>query len=329
MTAPCIYYPKCGGCQLQHLDDAAYRAHKTEALAELFPGQPISFIWGKPASRRRAEFKIDKNGKLGFFAPQSHEVVPIDHCLAIVPEMDALIIPLQSLAKQLKPEKIFVTLTDSGVELLITTKKEPPLATLKEFAEKYNIACVVVNDSPVLMRTRMRIQFSGSWVEMPAGAFLQPTAEGQQVITETIDRMIPKAKKIAEFFCGMGTYSFMLAKKANVLAYEMSDKSVAALKGQGRITAAVRDIERFPVQHQEIVGVDVAVLNPPRNGAAAQCKALARSEVKRIVMVSCHPQTLNRDMKILLDAGFKIKEMVAVDQFHWTHHLETIVLLQR
>jgi 23S rRNA (uracil1939-C5)-methyltransferase len=329
MNAPCIYYPKCGGCQLQHLDEAAYRAHKAEVLTQLFPGQNISYIWGKPASRRRAEFKVDASGKLGFFAPQSHELVPIDHCLAVVPEMDELIIPLQTLAKSLKPEKIFVTMADSGIELVLTMKREPPLAILKSFAEKHNIASIVVNDSIALMRHKIRMQFSDTWIDMPAGAFLQPTAEGQQAITNTIDRMIPKAKKIAEFFCGIGTYSFLLAKKAPVLAFEMSDKAVAALKGQARITAAARDIERFPVQHQEIPGVDVAVLNPPRNGAGPQCKALARSEVKRIVMISCHPQTLSRDIKILSDAGFAIKEMVAVDQFHWTHHLETVCLLER
>ena len=329
MTAPCIYYPKCGGCQLQHLDEAGYRAHKTEVLTKLFPNQPISYIWGKPASRRRAEFKVDKNGKLGFFAPQSHDVVPIDHCLAVVPEMDALIIPLQAFAKSLKPETIFVTKADNGLELILKMKKEPPLAVLKEFAEKHNIACIIVNDEVALMRTKIKMQFAGTWVDMPAGAFLQPTAEGQQTLADTIDRMIPKAKKIAEFFCGIGTYSLMLAKKAPVLAYEMSEKSVAALKGHARITAAARDLERFPVQHQEIAGADVAVLNPPRNGAGPQCKALTKSEVKKIVMVSCHPQTLSRDVKILSDAGFTIQEMVAVDQFHWTHHLETIVCLTR
>ena len=220
-------------------------------------------------------------------------------------------------------------MTDSGIDLLLSTKKEPRLAVLKEFAEKHDIGRIVINDAPAFIRKKLHMDFSGTKVDLPPSAFLQPTAEGQATITETIDLMIPKAKKIAEFFCGMGTYSFMLAKKAPVFAFEMSDKSVAALKGHNRIITAVRDIERFPVQHQEIVGVDVAVLNPPRSGAAPQCKALLRSAVKRIVMVSCDPQTLARDVKILTDGGFVIKQMVAVDQFHWTNHIETICLLER
>ena len=327
--APCAYYPRCGGCQLQHLDEAKYRAQKSAQLTALFPDIPIAFTWGAPATRRRAELKADAQGNLGFYAPQSHDLVPIGHCLAVVPEINALLVPLQALAKSLRPEKIFVTVADSGIELIFTMQKTPPLALLKIFAEQHDIARIVINETPLLMRKAVRMDFSGTSVELLPGAFLQPTREGQRFITETLDRMIPKAKKIAEFFCGSGTYSFMLAKKAPVLAYEFSVTTIAAFKGHPRITATARDLERFPVQPVEIAGADVAVLNPPRNGAAPQCKALVRSEVKRIVMVSCNPQTLARDLKILGDAGFAIREMIGLDQFHWTHHLETIVLLER
>lgn len=328
-SAACKHYPECGGCQLQHLRQADYRAHKSAQLTALFPDQPIEFIWGRAASRRRTEFKIDKAGNFGFFAASSHDVVPIEHCPAVVPEIAALIKPLQELVRTIKPEAIMVTAADSGIELVIKIRKEPSFALLKNFADSYDIGRVVVNDSPVLIRKKIQMQFSDVWVDIPPAAFLQPSAEGQAVITQTIDSMIPKAKKIAEFFCGVGTYSFMLAKKAPVLAYEMSEKAVAALKGRPRITAFARDIERFPVQAQEILGADVAVLNPPRAGAAPQCKALLKSEVKKIVMVSCDPQTLARDIKILVEGGFSLKRMAGLDQFHWTHHIETICLLER
>lgn len=328
-STACRHYPECGGCQLQHLAEGDYRAHKTAQLSALFPNQPIEFIWGRAASRRRAEFKIDKAGNLGFYAQSSHDVVAVEHCPALVPEIDALIKPLQDLVKTIKPETIMVTAADSGIELVFKIKKEPCFALLKNFADTHDIGRMVVNDSPILIRKKIQMQFSNVWVDIPPAAFLQPTREGQAAITETLDSMIPKAKKIAEFFCGVGTYSFMLSKKAPVLAYEMSEKAVAALKGHQRITAFARDIERFPVQKQEILGADVAVLNPPRAGAAPQCKTLIKSEVKKIVMVSCEPQTLARDIKILVEGGFVVKKMVGLDQFHWTNHIETICLLER
>lgn len=328
-SAACKHYPECGGCQLQHLAASDYRAHKTAQLTALFPDYPIEFIWGKAASRRRAEFKIDKAGNFGFFGTQSHDVVAIEHCPAVVVEIDALIKPLQELVRTIKPETIMVTAADSAIELVFKIKKEPSFALLKNFADTHDIGRMVVNDSPILIRKKIQMQFSDVWVDIPPAAFLQPSAEGQAAITQTLDSMIPKAKKIVEFFCGVGTYSFMLAKKAPVLAYEMSEKAVAALKGHQRIAAFARDIERFPVQKQEILGADVAVLNPPRSGAASQCKALVKSEVKKIVMVSCDPQTLARDIKILNDGGFAVKRMVGLDQFHWTNHIETICLLER
>jgi tRNA/tmRNA/rRNA uracil-C5-methylase (TrmA/RlmC/RlmD family) len=59
-STACKHYPECGGCQLQHLPETEYRAHKTAQLIALFPDQPIEFIWGRAASRRRVEFKIDR-----------------------------------------------------------------------------------------------------------------------------------------------------------------------------------------------------------------------------------------------------------------------------
>jgi 23S rRNA (uracil1939-C5)-methyltransferase len=74
---------------------------------------------------------------------------------------------------------------------------------------------------------------------------------------------------------------------------------------------------------------DIAVVDPPRAGAKAVCEALARTGVVRLVYVSCHPATLARDARILLQAGFALRRAAAVDMFPHTGHSEAIVLFER
>lgn len=331
---PCIHFGDCGGCQLQHLDEAAYRAGKMQLLEEMKARLGVEceteWVWVGPGTRRRAEFKAH-DGKLGFYAEGSHRVVPISQCPALEPAIWNIVPALQVLcARHNGIEKIFVTAADSGLDVAVTGKGNlaPDLIKL---TNEQKLARVTMNGELVASLMPVRMNFSDHWVELAPGGFLQPTRAGQKAITDIVDKFIPKAKRIAEFFAGSGTYSFMLAKKAPVEAYEFSDAAVAALNkaAGGKVKAHARDIEKFPVQPQELDGVDTAVLNPPRNGAGPQSKALAKSKVKRIVMVSCHPETLERDLGFLIKAGFKVKAMVGIDQFHWTKHLETVVKLER
>lgn len=332
MNAPCIHYPACGGCQLQHLAEAEYRAHKQASLKELFPQQEIRWVWGAPARRRRAEWQVDpSSGELGFFAAKSREVVPVTECPAIVPAMQHLLQPMRQLALRHKPKSIQVTIADEGVELHLEAKKKPPFAAIVAFATENKIARMVVNGETVLEHAPVIMHLDGLKVRLPVAAFLQPSVEGQEALRAEVRNLVPKAKAIAEFFCGIGTFSFLLAKVAPVRAYELAEGAVGAMQGlHPKVKATARNLETFPVSAMEMNDIDVAVLNPPRAGAGPQVKEIGKAKsIRQVVMVSCHPHTLRRDITILEKAGFAIEQMVAVDQFHWTHHIETVVSMRR
>ncbi|MGL4294118.1 MAG: class I SAM-dependent RNA methyltransferase, partial [Aestuariivirga sp.] len=71
------------------------------------------------------------------------------------------------------------------------------------------------------------------------------------------------------------------------------------------------------------------VFDPPRAGAEAQAKQLARSQVKTVIAVSCDPVTLARDAAILVGGGYALEAVTAVDQFKWTAHVETVAIFRR
>ena len=139
--------------------------------------------------------------------------------------------------------------------------------------------------------------------------------------TRCIDR-IGRPKRAADLFCGLGTFALALARRSRVAAFDSDQAAMAALQAAVRhasglkpVEARVRDLFREPLSPRELAPFDAVVLDPPRAGAKAQCEALAKSEVPSIVYVSCDPATLARDARTLVDAGYRLGEVVPIDQF--------------
>jgi 23S rRNA (uracil1939-C5)-methyltransferase len=122
---------------------------------------------------------------------------------------------------------------------------------------------------------------------------------------------------------------------ARVEAYEGNGDAVAAqlraLRRNnlgGRVTLAKRDLNRRPLQVADLRGRSAVVLNPPYPGALAQMNALASAMVPRVIYVSCNPQSLMADARVLRQAGYRLLLATPIDQFPYSEHLESVVVLE-
>eukprot|EP01036_Dinobryon_divergens_P007636 gene7636-10187_t len=129
-------------------------------------------------------------------------------------------------------------------------------------------------------------------------------------------------------FCGLGPFTLRLAETARVYAADADRAGIAALqlavrntRGLKPVTAQMRDLFREPLVPTELTH-DVVVFDPPRAGAEAQSRELAKSKVKTIVAVSCEPKTFARDAAILIAGGYRLEKVTPVDQFAWSAHVE-------
>jgi len=107
------------------------------------------------------------------------------------------------------------------------------------------------------------------------------------------------------------------------------DYAARNTQGLKPVTIERRDLFRRPLMTQELKVYDAVVFDPPRAGAEFQCKELARSQVKKIVAVSCNPLTLARDLALLTEGGYRITKVTPIDQFLWTSHVEVVVALEK
>jgi 23S rRNA (uracil1939-C5)-methyltransferase len=328
---PCRHFPECGGCQLQHVDDAAYADYLKDRIASALAAQGIDAPdilephLSPPRSRRRAALK-GAGGSIGFNAEASHRIVDMRECHILRPELFALVAPLRRLLNA--RASVIMTLADQGVDLLIEGIAADTLEkaeAMTAFATENGLARLALDDGlgpqTVWEPQPVTVSLSGVPVALPHGAFLQATAEGEAALVAAVREAVGEARLIADLFAGLGTFALALTGK--VYAAEGARDAALALKAAGRgLFVDHRDLFRRPLDTSELNRFEALVLDPPRAGAREQVALLAASTLPRIAYVSCNPATFARDARTLIDGGYRLAWVKPVGQFRWSTHVE-------
>jgi len=343
---PCRHFPECGGCQLQHADDDAYRDYLVSRIAGALAQHGLTTEirlphLSPPRSRRRATLKALKVGQsvlAGFNAEMSHRIVDMRECHILRPELFELVDPLRALlTDMLQPKRIAeiqLTLVDHGLDVQL---KGVPAGRLSEierltaFAMDYQLARLSrdrgVGPETLYEPGPATVTLSGIPVVFPYGSFLQPTPDGESALVEAVQEAIGGSNAVADLFAGLGT--FAIASRG-IYAAEASRDAAAALKrAMPAMNVEHRDLYRRPLDAMELKRFDTVILDPPRAGAEEQVIALASSTVARVAYVSCNPATFARDAKTLADGGYALNWVVPVGQFRWSTHVELAASFSR
>lgn len=344
----CNHFGVCGGCQLQHMATEAVAAFKRDQVVTALAHRGLEdvtvlpTIMLPPGERRRARFAVLRLGKrvlLGFHERRNHRLVDLDDCPAVLPAIRRLIAPLRELAGRVKFDAATVTAATGGIDLVLDGKLRIDLdlrMDLADFAGRHDIARLTLGRETILERASPSLDFGGTLVTPPPAGFLQPSHTGEAVLREQVVARIGSPRRVVDLFAGCGTFTFPLARLAPVWAVEGDQPAIEALgravrgaRGLKPVTTLRRDLYRRPIEAAEFETGDVAVIDPPRDGAEAQTRTLVESPVRRIVAVSCNPATFARDARILIDAGFAMGDIQPVDQFTWSSHIELVAGFER
>lgn len=319
---PCQYFGKCGGCDFQQMNYAAQLAAKAGIIRDClhrigkidFDGD-IPVIAGPEefGYRSRAQWHLDTRGKrIGYFRRGSHDVIDIESCPILVPELEKTLHGLR--------ETI-----DWGAIWGDRAQIE---------AASGDAAQVSVYGAELVERTdEISFTAAGERYFYSAQSFFQGN---QFLIEKLIETAIGNSngERALDLYCGVGLFSLPLAKRfAQVIGVEGNESAIDfAEKNAGNarlhnIKFVRGGVEDF-LYETNLEGTDFVLLDPPRAGTEkGVIEALAKMKPKNISYVSCEPSILARDLRILLDAGYKLGSITALDLFPQTHHVETIVHL--
>lgn len=336
----CPHYGVCGGCQLQHLDRASYEAFKT-GLVEAplrHAGIELSvsrFIHAASAGRRRATLHARRNGA-GYMGLRSHDLVDLDTCPILVPALARAPDIARAIGAAIGECDVSVVATLTGIDVGVRSKaKSLRPDRLMLMGNRFGLSRMALNGDMIFLNQTPRIAMGRAEVELPVGSFLQATEEAETVLGDYVVNAVGKAKNVADLFCGMGPFALRLAENARVHAVDSDKPATAALekavrftRGLKAVTTRARDLFRDPLTQYEL-DYDAVVLDPPRAGAQVQVEEISLSKLKHVVMVACDPRTFARDAATLIKAGFVMSDLIAVDQFAFSTHIEMAATFRR
>jgi len=350
----CKHFGVCGGCALQHWREDRYEAWKTGLVRQAFVqaglGAPAITLRTYPVpARRRAAFTARKvSGKiaLGYHAERSQTLIDLEECPILAPALAGALPPLRAaLAGALPAQseaKVYAVAAANGLDCAV---EGPPLTAaaqsrLIEALAGHGFIRVLWNGDLVLAAASPFVLCGDVQVPLPANGFLQAVEACERDMAAFVAGALLAAKAqnrpLCDLFAGLGAFTFPAARLGSVTAYESSPSAVEALtnaakhaKGIKPVTAFRRDLYRNPLSPLELNKFAAVIADPPREGAEAQCQALAASKVAVFVMLSCNPATFARDTAILVQNGFELARLAAFDQFPFSPHVEIAALFLR
>ena len=206
-----------------------------------------------------------------------------------------------------------ITACENGIDIAINADVPYFTPEFKAAAEKIGAIRVVWNDRVVFQNAQPLIKFGNSGVEYPSNAFLQPTKMGEDILRNMVVSAVGDSKHVADLFCGLGNFTFA----TNADGFDIVG------------TGIKRDLFAHPLTVGMLNKYDCVIMDPPRAGAMAQCKELVKSNIARVIYVSCNQNTFKRDMGILTRGGYVLRKLVPVDQFVGSFHWELFSVFEK
>lgn len=345
--------PPCGGCRLQHLESTAYTNWKKQNVEKLFAKAGVKYpvldvFTTPPASRRRAVLSsYKKEGKvtLGFNERGRHRLVDIAHCAVLRPRLVALLPSLRALLQELVEDRakvdIHITKLGGRVEVVFLgiafSRAQEERITAWAIAQ--NVDAVYSRKSgkgtQIVFAPRPLVAHYGDYmVDLHPASFLQASDAAECAMLDYMAPHMEGAKNLVDLFCGSGLFALSFAHKTKLVrALDSFGPGIEALRQAARASAKIvaeeRNLFADPLKAADLKLFDTVIIDPPRAGAAAQCAELAQSAVKKIIYVSCNPQSFAQDALVLQAGGYVMKAAKIIDQFLWTAHVELVGVFEK
>jgi len=375
----CPAYPRCGGCTCRHMTYEATLEAKRQQVKDCFQrighievDVPLVRGMADPAAyRNKTALPVGgtaEEPRVGFFAPRSHALIPIDRCPNAMPPADQLCKAVLDWmrANHVAPyieethtglvRHIVIRVNRKGeamVTLVVNGTSLPKEQELAQALMQRGAVSLILNENrertnvilgrkfrTIAGRDTLEDVLCGLTFDLSPAAFFQVTPSQTEVLYQTaLDFAgITPEDTLCDVYCGAGTITLMMARHCKTaLGIEIVPQAIDNARQNARrngITntdfrvGAAEDV--LPRLVEEGLRPDVIVVDPPRKGLDEKViHAMAKAGPRRIVYVSCNVATQARDAALLQNAGYKLEKVQPVDMFAWTSGVENVALFTR
>lgn len=359
----CEHFSQCGGCQVQHLPHIQQLIFKEDALKKRFSFAASNTQWQQAIEsapwgyRRRARIgvNVEKNKTLrvGFRQQASNDIINIKQCSVLTAPFDTIFEPLYALIDTLDSREHI-----GHVEVIATPKHNVALFRclkkltdedkkhIDDFSKNHNLVVLIEDNDgvvlPLLPTNNVTLSYPMAQYDIAfkPGDFIQVNSDvNEKMVARAIDWLdIKQTDKVLDLFCGVGNFSLAIAQSAQLVVGVEGVKTMAEQATQNANLANIANADFFhcnlsqPLSEQQWFDsklrkkVDKMLLDPARDGAVEICRQLSQLQPSKIVYVSCDPASLERDTKVIIEQGYRLDKICAMDMFPQTTHVESMAL---
>ncbi len=335
----CPIFTQCGGCDLQHMLIHFQRKSKREMVSEYFashkikPSDGVVLIEGELPDysyRRRVTLHVARDGRIGYFRQNSHEVVPVFHCPIATTEVNRAIDVLQSISF-IDPRMVVSISIEEADDITCLMfrirRRSPPFRdnTIASLEEK-NFGLQFQHNDEIIYRSASLPPY------VALAHFSQVNGTANDAMVSLICGLVSPASRVCDLYAGAGNFSIALAGKGCSVEAVEQDQILAAsgkalAKKAGVRTGIFYRQMRCEEYAPDIPSRSTVILDPPRGGAKDVVKYFRPERSPTVIYVSCSLPELARDLQVMLRAGYHLQRTTIVDMFPQTNHVEMVNVL--
>jgi 23S rRNA (uracil1939-C5)-methyltransferase len=323
----CPHFGQCGGCQLQHIDYDKQLQLKRDIvikslreIAQIIDPAVSQMIksplnWGY---RNNARFTVRNDGEIGFTNWITHQFESIKYCHIMDPRINEI-------KNQLKD-----SLNSSDSQLSVRVGANTDSYMIQPNLSDRDIPLNFETGQPQHSEKLLGFNF-----QVSSPSFFQVnTRQAEKMVNLIREKLNPNGlETLVDAYAGVGVFAGLLSPYyANIIAVE---ESAAAVKDAKQNLLGLSNIDLIQektelVMQNENFIIDHLILDPPRSGCdQSVLDSIIENKPEKVAYVSCDPITLSRDLSYLVLGGFSIKEVIPIDMFPQTYHIESLTILER
>ena len=348
---PCPYYYECGGCSIMDINYKTQIKLKKNLIKNALLKSAkikiddIEILEGKEFGyRNKIRLQITKKGKLAYNKKYSNDLVEIKDCLLAKDLIRKNLEKIEEITKDITKkypnslEEITIRANEKEILLNIKIKDEKIIPYIKnQYKDStYNINLINKKEKiNISGKDYLIYNLLGKKFKISMNDFYQVNDYVTDKLYKTAKDFLGENQKVLDLFCGSATSSIAI-NDDNVVGIEINKNAIKDAKENAKendlkdykfIAKNANYIDDKFIKKEKI---DAIVVDPPRAGLDKEIiKTIAKTKIKKIVYISCNPQTLARDIKRFQEKGYNLEKIKGCDMFSETMHVETVALLSK
>lgn len=334
---PCPYFTKCGGCTLQNLSYENTINYKLNKIKNIFTKNRIDItpeIISNPNPynyRNKISLKV-VDTKIGFYLNNTHNIIEINECLIANPAINECINYIKNF--NIINGNVIIRCNQNAEILIIIESQDNLTIDIELLKKKIKLVGIIINNKTFYGKNYLFERINNILFKVSYDSFFQVNPSVASKLFQIVKDNISLNDKVLDLYCGVGTLSLNAASKAlSVTGIEIVPNAIlnalfnASLNDLSNVHFVLNDVSDAIAKIK--LDFNKVIVDPPRAGLTKETiDILLKINPTSIIYVSCDPQTLVRDYKLLSDT-YEIEKSYILDMFSYTYHVETVLILKK